>query len=362
MLVNAPMLTLLIMLMTPTILLLGTVSMAFSQPQPRAQPQPQPRRKTLAQYDQVNAERGVPPTLDVELLLGQLVETNANTMNFLLWDTDGHQYLDMVRFLARTKDVHVSGGGPMDVWVTLIPKSETVPNQAPSRPQPGVCSTCPAAIRNPYGDEVHGVFCCANATIVGGSCGAGVDVCCLYSGSAVGCQGVPRCGNNPRNLKPCGEAAQCSVPADSPLTPFNESALVNHSLGFRGCNDYVGWGTIISLLAAQFPNVRAVNMDDFSVSPDVFTEGYSGAIRDALHGKGTNGGGAVVKFIPTFYYHVGSEVFVLEQFPWLNNVTDGALFYFQNRKVRGMACARAQWLVRRFERVLLARRCCVDGV
>lgn len=42
--------------------------------------------------------------------------------------------------------------------------------------------------------------------------------------------------------------------------------------------------------------------------------------------------------IPTFYYDTnngqpgGSTEFILNQFPWAVNVTDGALFYFQNRK------------------------------
>ena len=56
--------------------------------------------KVLGQYDQVwsdgnysgDAERH--GRLDTGLLLRWLNETNSNTMNFLLWDTDGHQYLD----------------------------------------------------------------------------------------------------------------------------------------------------------------------------------------------------------------------------------------------------------------------------
>lgn len=113
---------------------------------------------TLAQYDQVTAEVGSPPALDVGLLVGWLSQTNTNTMNFLLWDTDGHQYSDMVRFLEATK-----GAAPaINVWVTLIPPSETVPSQVPARLRPG-CTTCPASESYPYGDAVHGTFCCADA-------------------------------------------------------------------------------------------------------------------------------------------------------------------------------------------------------
>jgi hypothetical protein len=190
--------------------------------------------------------------------------TNTNTMNFLLWDTDGHQYNDMVRFLEMTKD------DTIDVWVTLIPPSETV-TFFPSEPPAGSsdCAVCPHNIANAYGDKVHGIYCC-NGTIAGDSCGAGVPVCCVLPGSNDGCQGVPRCGTNPQNTSLC-EVSQCSVPADSPHTPFNESALVNASKGFRGCNDYVGWGKILSQLAGVFPAVKAVNIDDFIVSLDVFT-------------------------------------------------------------------------------------------
>ena len=61
--------------------------------------------KVLGQYDQVwsdgnysgDAERH--GRLDTGLLLRWLNETNSNTMNFLLWDTDGHQYLDSKRMM-----------------------------------------------------------------------------------------------------------------------------------------------------------------------------------------------------------------------------------------------------------------------
>ena len=50
------------------------------------------RPLTISQYDQVGAE--VNGTLDVAMLQRWITETNANTHSFLLWDTDGHQYLD----------------------------------------------------------------------------------------------------------------------------------------------------------------------------------------------------------------------------------------------------------------------------
>ena len=119
-----------------------------------------PRPLTLSQYDQVGAE--VNGTLDVAMLQRWMTETNANTHSFLLWDTDGHQYLDsendasmctlnrlcrrphesnlypvctaiVVRFLSESADFKVNGE-PFKVWVTLIPPSETTPAVPPTPP------------------------------------------------------------------------------------------------------------------------------------------------------------------------------------------------------------------------------------
>ena len=82
-------------------------------------------KMSLSQYDQVSAE--VNGTLDTDKLVGWLQQTNANTMSFLLWDTNGHQYLDLVRFLEATKDhTDANGAAALQVWVTLIPVTETI--------------------------------------------------------------------------------------------------------------------------------------------------------------------------------------------------------------------------------------------
>ena len=132
--------------------------------------------------------------------------------------------------------------------------------------------------------------------------------------------------------------------------PCAQTALVNASLGFRGCNDFVGWGRILSQLAGKYPAVKAANIDDYVVSLKFFTRSYSAQIRDALHGGG--GGGleragssevGCVKFIPTMYYWTPSlgnvkNGFVLKEYAWLNEVTDGALFYYQGVKMGQAAC------------------------
>lgn len=288
-------------------------------------------RKTLSQYDQVSAE--VNGTLDVSLLQSYLTETNSNTFSFLLWDTDGHQYLDMVRFLEASKNMKVNNGALLEVWVTLIPPSETYHWQNAS-----ACAKCPNSHPHHYGNGRAGIFCC-NTTTNGARCLG--NACCMQPGSKVGCQGVTRCGNNPENRTACGSGSgnpglpphtsKCSIPRDSTLTNFNESALVDHSQGYLGCHDYVGWATILNKLAAQYPAVVALNIDDFVDAVTTFyTQSYVSKIHAALHAPE----GKAVQLIPTHYYGgPGKENFVLTEHPWLPSVTDGVLFYFMNMKV-----------------------------
>jgi hypothetical protein len=162
----------------------------------------------------------------------------------------------------------------------------------------------------------------------------------------------------------------CSVPADSSLTAFDETSLVNASMGFQGCNDYAGWADILGRLGAQvrklarswanfsllqlyarrntgthgptwifwanltpfslqYPALAAVNVDDFTANlirhgPGLnpFTEELVTLMVGRLHAGN-------VQFIPTHYHSAkGQSAFVLDAFPWLAPVLDGALFYY----------------------------------
>jgi hypothetical protein len=317
--------------------------------------------KILSQYDQIEAE--VNGILNVTLLQQRLTTTHANTFSFLLWDTDGHQYLDLVRFLHDSADFKVNGK-LLEVWITLIPPSET---QGPPLPPPNFtnCVHCPASHPYIYGGggfdgrpATGGGFCCPVHSLDHEHC-PGSNECCLAPiPGRVGCEGIKRCGTNPQNHTACppkqdrgltatrlrrvppsrlhqstaggpipkGEE-RCSVPADSPLTPFNESALVNASMGWRGCDDYAGWGLIIGKLALTYPMVKAVNIDDFSSNvPAIFTEPYVKTIRAGLS-EGS------VSLIPTFYYPG-----LHQKDDWLAKATDGVLFYFRNDKEGQAQC------------------------
>lgn len=76
---------------------------------------------------QVGAE--VNGTLDVTRLAGWMAETNANTVSFLLWDVDGHQYLDMVRFL----DWQTKNGNKLEVGASHSLATTAVRCQTPFR-------------------------------------------------------------------------------------------------------------------------------------------------------------------------------------------------------------------------------------
>lgn len=285
---------------------------------------------TLSQYDQVGAE--VNGSLSIPLLQARIAATHANTFSFLLWDIDGHQYLDMVQFLEQSKGFTVDGR-PLSVWVTLIPPSE---NRLPPVPAPNFtnCIHCPASRPFVYGGggshgkpATGGGFCCPVKSVDGDHC-PGVECCLAPIPGPVGCEGVKRCGTNPTNRPACpptadagtpllprvhrvppsrqgtllsgappvpkGEA-RCSVPADSPLTAFNETAMVNSSKGWRGCNDFAGWSKIIGKLALQYPMLKVLNVDDFSSNvPHVFDQGLISEMRSGLAVGG-------VKLIPTFY-------------------------------------------------------------
>ena len=117
---------------------------------------------------------------------------------------------------------------------------------------------------------------------------------------------------------------KCSVPADSSLTSFNETSLFNMSLGYRGCQDYVGWADVIGRLGLLYPHLYAVNIDDFSSNTRTFTEKYLTSIRSKLEGR--------VRLIPTFYYGP------LETQHYLGRLTDGVLFYFRNDREGQQQC------------------------
>lgn len=286
---------------------------------------------TKAQY--------VQHTYNISLLKQQLTETNANTMSWELWSTDDQSYLTFVAFLEATKQFKINGQ-QLAVWLTLIPPTETEHWKNYTGCVNNASELCPTALPFSYGNADAGWFCCGKPA-PGNSCPT--HDCCAFPGSLEACQGGHRCGSNPDNHPVCPKGYQpgvdtqgmppgsssCSIPGDSNLTAWNETALVNQSKGYRGCNDYAGWSDIVGRLGRQYPHLVGLNVDDFSANlqshgPDLepFTEELVTTIVERLHAGG-------VKFIPTHYHSAkGQSAFVLDSFPWLAEKLDGALFYY----------------------------------
>lgn len=128
-------------------------------------------------------------------------------------------------------------------------------------------------------------------------------------------------------------SGQCSVPADSPLTDFNESDLVTASGGRPACQDYVGWSEVFGRLAAVYPHFVAVNVDDFSHNvPDPFDPETVARMTARLRAQAP-----WMSFVPTSYYEQ-SGTFVGSRWPDLPLTLDSVLFYFRNEKEGAGPC------------------------
>ncbi|HEY3450359.1 MAG TPA: VCBS repeat-containing protein [Myxococcales bacterium] len=136
-----------------------------------------------------------------------------------------------------------------------------------------------------------------------------------------------------------GFGLKCSVPADSPLTAWDEKTLFDPSLGNGGCLDFRGWGKALGRLAAQYPQLVAVNIDDFThnvgwssieIHPDTIA-----AMTAEMRSQAP-----WLALAPTFYYREGGA-FVLDSWPDVGLALDSILFYFRNEKQGVGPCASA---------------------
>jgi hypothetical protein len=122
--------------------------------------------------------------------------------------------------------------------------------------------------------------------------------------------------------------ACCSVPANSPLTPFNETALFNQSMGYHGCNDYLAWSKLVGLLSVQFPALNYLNVDDLVWNSATFTPAV---VKEMVRLVRPN-----ARLVPVVYYAMLEAAAALP--------LDGMLYYFRNDKAGGCpaTCAPAR--------------------
>jgi hypothetical protein len=149
----------------------------------------------------------------------------------------------------------------------------------------------------------------------------------------------------------------CSVPANSPITPFNETKLFDMSKGYKGCEDYRAWANVLGQLSLQFPHLRYVNIDDFSDNLGVFSLELVSEMTSLLHHKvqsnsHSNQRGALL--VPTVYY---AHYLQATRLP-----IDGMLYYFRNDKAGtgpcdGASCPGAPCASKWPEHACLAGQC-----
>ena len=126
-------------------------------------------------------------------------------------------------------------------------------------------------------------------------------------------------------LPPTETKTKCGVPVDSPLTPFNETALFNASQGYL---DYPAWGGVIGRLGALYPHLVSLYIDDFSHMVALQT-GLRAIYYPAVLAEMTSGlrghGAPHISFHPCVYYLQG-ELSVPKKFPDLGLALDGPTF------------------------------------
>ena len=225
--------------------------------------------KSLGQY--ASLPKNSDGRMDLQKLLFQLKITYTNTYSFLLDDTTGDNYLDLVLLLDYLKTSTGKDLG-LKLAVTLLPPSESIET-----------------------------------------------------------------GNT-----------RCSIFVDSPLTTFNETSMLNLSVPGdpHGCLDYLGQANILNHLSIEYPNaIESINIDDFSLNLNIFTEEYCIKFQHILKRNKPHAAAAdiinnnPIQFIPTYYYGKNG-VLLLNQtkFKYLTTVLDGILFYFRNDKDGKSTC------------------------
>lgn len=119
----------------------------------------------------------------------------------------------------------------------------------------------------------------------------------------------------------------CSVPANSPLTDFDELLFFKEKDGLKACTEYLAWAEVLGRLAHKYPQLRLVGIDDFTYNifayGDRFDPPYIAAFTATLRRWAP-----WLLFAPTTYFRLeGEELF--ERMPSLALVLDAPHFPFR---------------------------------
>jgi hypothetical protein len=128
-------------------------------------------------------------------------------------------------------------------------------------------------------------------------------------------------------LMPPTEAAggKCLPPTDDPRTPWNETSLFSPELGYL---DYAAWADLAGKLAGRYPQLTAVNVDDFSHDAGIgqpFPPDLVARMTSAMRAQGAPWMG-----LTTCMYYSQDDTFSYGLWPDLPMVVDGLTFAFRN--------------------------------
>ena len=135
--------------------------------------------------------------------------------------------------------------------------------------------------------------------------------------------GVPSYYPNPGDSPYIGSAELGSGITD-------ERALFSGGPSNPNANDYPAWFKLLGILANKYPNLVAINIDDFS--HDAVETGTSKTFNRVVLGKmmkNLREHNEDIAFLPTAYYSITTSGML-----WLREYTDGFIFYFRNEKYK----------------------------
>ena len=134
------------------------------------------------------------------------------------------------------------------------------------------------------------------------------------------------------------EGSGCGPPGDSPLTSWNDTALFDGT-HYYNATGYTAWGEIMGRLAAQYPHLVSLDIDDMShdinppwltFTPDVVANITANMRRHAPW----------LTLAPTIYF--AQTIPSFERWPDLPLALDSPIFFFRNQREGAGPCAPPQ--------------------
>jgi hypothetical protein len=185
----------------------------------------------LSEYNTSSGHMTRPPFVIPELL-SALRSTRSTMYQYIIWGTTNQSYLTFVELLEATRVTKIAGQ-PLQIWADLIPPSESPLHNH---------STCSVPANSPLTDFDELSFFQEKDGMK-----VSTRVLNLY------------------------EYSEYSSTKSSPLIYSFVPKLNNNNFrrvlvrAFQACTEYLAWAEVLGRLAAEYPQLRLVGIDDFTV-------------------------------------------------------------------------------------------------